>query len=185
VPDFRAPASRRDLLRTLGVAVGVLFAGALTRVFGRRVEPRALPAPSDPGSTATRERAVRAEREVAELFGDIRPGTRVGDCEVVSLHAPIAGAIPVVMRTSGGRTFQVDVLRRDDARTVSSSATLAVSVCNGGDGLHATDEAQGLGAMALANALARREAEGARPPVLLTLRERAERFPTGVLRVRA
>ncbi len=169
----------------MGVAVGVLFTGALSRLFGGQPE-KALPPHA--GDLAARQRALSAGREVTELFGEIVPGTQVGSCTVRSLHARVAGAIPVVLATSAGATFQVDVMRRgcedDGVKCVASSASLAVYVCNGGDGAHATDEEQGLGAMALGAALAARVANGAPVPPLLTLRERAERFPTGVLRVR-
>lgn len=166
-----------------------MFASGISRLFAARGDAatRALSLASAP-VPARREHTLRGEREVAELFGELGPGTRVGNCEIVSLHAPVAGAIPVMLATGAGRRFQLDVLRRDpdegSSRSVSVSRSLAVYVCNGGDGSHATDEEQGLAAMALAALLERRERSGAARPALLTMRERAERFPTGVLCVR-
>ena len=71
---------------------------------------------------------------------------------------------------------------RDSAgpRPVGETPACAVFVSNQGDGTRETDQESGLGAMALASALAQREAAGAKPPpTLLTLRERSEKYPQG------
>lgn len=93
------------------------------------------------------------------------------------------GAIPVVLRTDAGLRFQVDVLRRDrrggGRLGVANTETFSPYLANRGDGRTATDEDQGLGAMALAEVLARREAACAPAPALLTMDERRARHPVG------
>jgi hypothetical protein len=86
----------------------------------------------------------------------------------------VNGGVTVTLRARDGSTFHVDVLEHDAAAPgVARAGSLAVYVENGGAGGTATDEEQGLGAMALARVLARREAAGMRVPVLLTIRQRA------------
>lgn len=200
---FDVKANRRQIVTTLGVAIGALFGSSARR--GDAKLRGLVPRPN----VDDRAMAIaRSGSDVASLFGDLAPGALVGGHTIVSVHAPVGGAIPVVLRTAEGKTFQLDVLRRsegtsassipgtsprlagadshfDDERSVATSKHFAVSVCNGGDGGHATDEEQAHAAIALADVLARNEARGARPPSsLLTLREREARFRGDVLRLR-
>lgn len=113
----------------------------------------------------------------APSLGSLAVGDAIGDATVVAIHPPHYGAVPIVLRTGQGVTFQVDVLARDPAGPagVAETAKLSLFVANRGDGATATDEAQGLAVMALAARLDDAE----RPPELLTLRERTERYPEG------
>jgi hypothetical protein len=84
------------------------------------------------------------------------------------------GAIPIVLATDDGRRYQVDVLARDDDGPpgVANTEHFSLYVANQGDGEMPTDEEQGLGAIALARALAEHEARAQQLPELLTLRQR-------------
>jgi hypothetical protein len=115
------------------------------------------------------------------LFEGLEAGTRIDRWTVVAVHEPRMGAIPVVLATADGRSYQVDVLARDDAgpRGVAQTQRFALFVANNGDGALATDEEQGLGALALAAALGERERTLAQSPALLTMNERAARYPDG------
>jgi hypothetical protein len=166
---------RRRFLTALGVAGAVTSASrvgaALSRGRGGHPARRAAP------PTA----AVRA------LFGDVTPGARLADrWRVVAIFGVTDGAIPVILAGADGARFQVDVLARDDAgpSPVAVTRSLGLFLSNGGDGALASRENHGLGARALAAALARNEAAGARvPPSLLTLRARLARVPLGAFRV--
>jgi hypothetical protein len=122
--------------------------------------------------------------DVAALFRDIGPGTRMGDCRVSEIHPVQRGAISVVL-THGAQSFQVDVLKRDaqGPRPVAETPSLALFMVNGGGGNSRTDEPKGLAVMALAHALTWREEQGAGAPALLTLRERSEQFAGGLNQV--
>ncbi len=170
--DDRLELGRRQFVVTVGVAAGVAATGA-----GRAAaSPLGAAGESTPGAGAP-----AADPEVALLFGDIRAGARLDRWVVESVHPIRFGAVPVVLRAAGGARFQVDVLRRDGAGPsgVACTASLSLFVSNRGDGATATDEEQGLGAMALAAALAEREAAGARVPALSTHSERRQRHPLG------
>ena len=175
------------MVRVVGVALGAAVLGAVPRrVSAGDVTSHLVPKPNPPSPTAVAHAPLGGD--VAMLFGELRAGARLGSCTVVSIHDPVEGAIPVVLTTASGQTFQLDVLRRardDDAvPSVATTSSFEVSVCNGGDGAHATDEEQGLAAVALAELLVRREAAGAKVPALLTLREREQRAAGRVLRLR-
>ena len=129
-------------------------------------------------------RPLTTRDEVAAFFGPLAAGARVDRWTLVEIHDAASGGVPVVMATAGGERFQVDVLRRDDrAPGVANTRSLALYLCNAGDGRAASDEEHGLGAMALARALDEREAAGAPVPKLLTLAERNARFPRGAFSV--
>lgn len=119
--------------------------------------------------------------EVAALFDGLDPGTHLGRWTLQSVHPVTLGAVPVVMSTSDGHRFQVDVLARDPngPAGVANTEHLSLFVQNHGDGSTRTDEEQGLGAMALAEALRRREGAGAELPDLLTLQQRHRQHPDG------
>jgi len=117
------------------------------------------------------------EGAVVQSFGGLTVGDVVGDVKVIAIHAPHLGAVPLVLRTSSGVTFQVDVLARDPngPRGIAETDALALFVANRGDGAMATDETQGLAVMAIAARLG----DAPRVSELLTLRERTERYPDG------
>lgn len=158
-------ASRRDVLKAVGAgASGIAVATAISH--GRSHT-------SSPASEATAEpSAAPAAIELPDLVGQ-----KLGSYRVVSIRPVDRGGIPVVMSTRAGRTFRVDILRFDpadaSARGIGVASGVSVYLRNGGDGHTATDEEQGLGAMALAEELLRREQAGWRPPsTLLTRGER-------------
>ena len=94
------------------------------------------------------------DRGSAAPFGDaLAVGVVLGRWTVVAVHPVHMGAVPVVLATADG------------------------------DGRTATDEEQGLGAMALAEHLRGREAAGWAAPSLLTLHERATQYPEGAFGV--
>jgi hypothetical protein len=136
-------------------------------------------------TTQTRAKKKPLPPEVSALFGDIGPGSTVGECRIAEVHPVQRGAISVVL-THGTKAFQVDVLKRDPkgAMPVGETATLALFIANQGGGSSRTDEAKGRAVRELANALSRREEQGAVAPELLTLRERGERFAGGLDQVR-
>jgi hypothetical protein len=114
----------------------------------------------------------------------LRPGTRFGSCTLLRVDARAGGAVPMLLAGVDGRTFRVEVMRFDpDVRSpaaVARAGSLAVYLSNGGGGSTATDEEHGLGAMALADEIARREAAGMRVPALATMSERGERRESSV-----
>jgi hypothetical protein len=159
---MRAPASKRKIGRrkVLVGAAAVISATAVMK--------------------ATRKKKPRPTPEVSALFGDIGPGATFGECRIAEIHPVELGAISVVL-THGANAFQVDVLKRDaqGPRPVAETKSLAFFMANQGRGNRRTDEAQGLAVMALADALARREEQGAAAPSLLTLRQRGAQFAGG------
>jgi len=131
-----------------------------------------------------REGPLLAEPQVRAVLGAVQVGTRIDRWTVVSILDTAHGGIPVVLATSTGERFRVDVLRRDDhALGVANTAELSLYLCNQGRGSRATDEEHGLGAMALARRLERGAAPHAPLPRLLTLRERNQRFRDGAFSV--
>jgi hypothetical protein len=182
----RKATTRRDALTALGASASAFAVAGLVRVHARAnasatsVAPTTAQTPDlpkpDPEALAT-----AASREAAlELLGDVRVGTVLSRCRVVEVLPVQMGGIALRMETPDGASFQLDVLR-DDAGNggVGRAPGLAVHVSNRGDGKTPTDETQGLSAMALGDALARRIREGATVPTLLTFREREARFPGG------
>ena len=181
--------SRRGALVTLTVAGGVAVAGTAfgsTRPTSRPSRPTARVANGAPVVARATDSAPIDEATRA-LFAPIQANGRVGDCTIVCVHAVKMGAIPVVLATAGGVRFQVDVLRRDTSAAaingIRSAGSLTAALHNEGVGDNRTREIEGLGAMALLNALTARESAGVALPALLTLRERTQRFPRGVLSV--
>jgi hypothetical protein len=135
-------------------------------------------------STETRPaNANRAPALPAATLGTLAAGTQLGQWKVVAVHRETCGGIPIILETEG-QLFQVDVLRRDDAgpRAPGQSARYSVFVANQGNGQRSTVEVQGLGAMALAQEIARMEARGVALPELLSLEERLAKFPDGMAR---
>lgn len=166
---------RRRTVLAAGVGVGVLAAGGLGYVIFDGARRRGT----------SRHAPPAADARVGALFGELREGARVDHWTIVRLHGVHFGAIPVIMRDADGSQFQVDVLRRDPAGPagVGNTPSLSLYVSNAGDGGTGTEESQGLGAIALADALAERERAGAPVPRLMTLRERLEAHPDAVFAV--
>jgi hypothetical protein len=95
-------------------------------------------------------------RAPAAPLGDaLAVGSAIDRWTVVAVHPVNCGAVPVVLATADGRRYQVDLLARDPSGPagVANTERLSLFVANQGDGRTATDEEQGLGAMALAEHL--------------------------------
>lgn len=104
----------------------------------------------------------------------LRPKARFGNCEVLSLERTQDGAVGVRLADTAGRPFEIELLGHDPHTPgVARAGSLAVYMNNKGRGSTATVEEHGLAAMALARHLARREAAGAKLPLLPTLSERS------------
>jgi hypothetical protein len=109
--------------------------------------------------------------EIPALLTDLPPLDR---CRVVRVHAPLFGAVPIVLEGPEGM-FQVDVCRRGDcARGVAQSPSLDFFVHNGGNGSKATSPEQILAVRALASELAVRESSGLAVPELSTWEQRQQ-----------
>ncbi len=123
--------------------------------------------------------------EAVALLGELGPGASVERWTIVAIHPIRHGALPIVLTAPGGTPFQVDVLARDPggAQGVANTESLSLFVANRGDGGTPTDEDQGLGAMALARALAKRQSAGAETPTLSTFAQRAQTHPNGAFAV--
>jgi len=165
---------RRTVLAAVGIGAGVAATGAIgSKVTGSNgdTRPRHLPPPQDAA--------------VAELFGELNEGARIGRWTVKRVYGVHLGAIPVVLQPDAGEAFQVDLLRRDadGPAGVGNTPSLSLYVANRGDGAAPTTEENGLGAMTLANALAERERAGAQVPSLMTMRERLASYPDGIYSV--
>ena len=194
---------RRDFLKGLGVAAGgALTVGTASAVVGLRTSgsPEAGISTTEATRAATEQSLVQdtgrtaegqnpelaLSPEVTQFLGDLKAGTQLGRWKIEAIHAVRNGALPVTMSDASGTQFQVDVLRRDGSEQgvngVGNTDGLSVFVLNGGNGSKSTEEEWGLGALALAAELARRESL-ASAPGLLTWRERAHRFPRGAFRV--
>ena len=206
----RKNLSRRHLLSIAGGAAGLLAAGTAKAVdMGEQAGPQKKPsdrvAPGspenvDPGPDPARcqteqvpagpkmrEHTVPAASEAAlAALGGVRVGDRIGAWKLVAIHDFHLGAVPVVLEDGRGERFQVDVLRRDTRegapRGIAETRHLSLFLSNKGNGATPSSERQGLGVMALAAAIRKREAFGSAPG-LLTLGERAAQFPGAGYRV--
>lgn len=120
-------------------------------------------------------------RDLGPVFAVATPGQRVGPCTIVAVHPLSHGGVPVVLETSSGRRYQVDVLARDPGGPdgVGTTERLSLFVANGGDGRTDTDEEQGLGAMALAELLRSGDRPEAPLPALMTLAQRSREHHGG------
>lgn len=191
--DEKNSVSRRNALKTIGVAGGAVAVAGAGVAGTTRAPARVRSTAKREPNAQVREHSVASADVVDEttraLFAPLQAAGRVGDCTIVAVHAVKMGAIPVVLATAEGVRFQVDVLRHDaNARGVNgvrAAGSLTAALHNEGGGDNSTREAEGLGAMALLEALAAREADGAALPALLTLAQRSQRFPRGVLSVLA
>lgn len=125
-------------------------------------------------------------RPPAPPLGDaLALGSAIGRWTVVAVHPVHCGAVPVVLATADGHRYQVELLARDPSgpEGVANTDALSLFVANQGDGRTATDEEQGLGAMALAEHLRAREVAGWAAPSLLTLAQRSAQYPDGAFGV--
>lgn len=167
----RSTFTRRHLLSLAGGTLGTVAVGTVRVPF----------IDSNPPYEGTPGGPQPATPETLALLGGIEPGTRIGPWQVAAVYDVHCGAIPVVLKTSNGEHFQVDILKHDSksARNgIASTRHLTFFLANRGDGRTATDERQGVGVMALARAISLRESSE-EPERLLTHRERASRHPAG------
>jgi hypothetical protein len=162
----RRDASRREALKTVALgASGVATALAVTRVAGNTAKAKGASANAPATAPPTGE---------AGYLSDL-VGAQLGEYRVVKVGALERGGVPVHLAYRENAPFRVDVLRADPADThgIGFVSSVSVYLRNGGNGRTATDETHGLGAMALAEELARRESAGLKPPAaLLTMGER-------------
>lgn len=195
--DHKNGFERRRLLSAFGVGAAAVATGAALAPLAKnqKAANKKVPAPVAQQSAAQPKPPRFTELpapppapgpEVAALLGDIAPGSRLDRWSVVAVYDVVLGAIPVVLATADGTRFQVDVVRRDPAVPgLADTRHLSVLLSNHGDGAAPTVEEQGLGAMALAAALAAREESAPAVAGLLTRDERQQRFPRGVYAVPA
>jgi len=168
-------ASRRDALKTVGLAASGAAAG-LVLTHSPRVDTTMKPGDPpgvDPGALKDREIAAAAAKH---RYLDELVGVELGDYRVEWVGSLERGGIPVQL-AHAGKSFRVDILRADptDLRAgIGPVTAVSVYLRNGGSGNTPTDERMGLGAMALAAELARREQAGWKPPAaLMTMAERS------------
>ena len=155
--------SRRDLL----CAAGALAAVTLVRGAGAR----------EAGRPALRARRV-APRPAPPAPPELVPGLKLGPCTLTRLLPVERDALPFELQDPSGHLFVVEAHRRDESRPgVARAGSLDLFLVNGGDGSMPTDEARGLGAMALASVLAVRERAGLPVPQVATIVERWNRHP--------
>jgi hypothetical protein len=157
-PEKQGTAGRRTLLGALVAAPLLLVAGGARRWLGAR----------------------RGAPEVLSLLGPVRVGTVLGAWTVAAVHVPRFGAIPLLL-TSGQARVQIDLLRYDPAgpNGVADAGPLTLCLSNGGNGRSPTPEDHALLGRALAAVLEPSARRAAVPASLLTIRDRAARFPGG------
>jgi hypothetical protein len=127
---------------------------------------------------------AEAARQLAMVEALIPKSLELGNWSIQKVQAPVFGAIPVVMRTPAGESFQVDVLARDSSQPgIADTRHFSLFVANNGNGSKSTDELQARGAKMLAHHLSRTERSGTPLPSLLTLVERSSRHPFGTFGV--
>lgn len=165
-----ADTSRRDALKIAGMgASGVLLASLTTSVASH-----AAPASSSPVLPPDH---WPGREEVDAFLGDIAPGAHVEGYRVVDVMGIVSGGIPVTLESQDGEQFCVDVLRFDPSEPlcgIGEVSAVTVVLRNNGKGALPTHESHGLGAMALARAVAQRVRAGARVPAgLMTMSERS------------
>lgn len=197
----RKNLSRRNLLSLAGGAFGLITAGSVGTAGAislrksahdasapnakpaNEAVPVAPPAPVEkPAGPVMREQPTvpAASPDALSVLGGVTAGTRVGPWHVAAIYDFHLGAVPVVLESSAGGRFQVDVLKRDTRpgapKGVADTRHLSLFLSNKGNGATPSDEHHGLGLMALAAAVQQRESFAA-PKGLLTLAERVVQFP--------
>ncbi len=92
------------------------------------------------------------------LVAGIGTGTKLAGSTVLLVEPMAHGAIALMLAAPTGEPFRLEIMRRDTSAIPRNPPGLterfAVYVVNRGDGVVATDERQGLAAMALANHIA-------------------------------
>lgn len=139
--------------------------------------------------TEAKAKAEPSQRaQVRALFaGLIGESEALSGWQVKAVYPVGRGAIPVVLATPTGEIFQVEVLRvgagAGEPEGVAGCEDFSIFLINHGDGSTASERSQGLGARALAAALAGRaaamRAAGEPLPELMSFAERARAFPDG------
>ena len=151
--------SRRDLL----CAAGALAAATIVRTASAKDARR------PPGRFIRRATPTRPPELV--------PGMKLGPCKLTRLLPVERDALPFELQDPSGQLFVVEAHLRDESRPgIARAGSLDVFLVNGGDGSTPTDEARGLGAMALA-----RERAGLPVPAVATIVERWNRHPPPAL----
>jgi hypothetical protein len=108
--------------------------------------------PPAPGPASTSE---------AHAAVELRPGTQLGSCRLVRVLPVERGALPFELQDPAGKTFVVEVHRRDPSVPgIRPAGEYDVFLRNGGTGRTPTDETHGLAAMALASVLRSQQAAG-------------------------
>jgi hypothetical protein len=167
----------------VGAAVGlpevvraVPAAAVADEAFTREIP--AAPRPAFGGLAAAAD-----DDPVRALFGPLREGSPVSThWKIESVYALRAGAIPVVMSTTDGGRYALEIFRHspDGPRPIAVAGSLALFLVNEGDGSMPTSELHGLGVLALGRELEARLAAGAPiPPGLVTHRRREAWEPGG------
>jgi hypothetical protein len=118
-------------------------------------------------------KTARATGAGQVTVGDLWPGQELGPCRLVHVLPVERGALPFVLADPSGVRFVVELHVHDPSvRSLARAGSYDVFLRNGGTGDTPTDEAHGLGAMALAAVVAAREASGRPIPPLATIVER-------------
>lgn len=180
---------RRGALVGIGVAAAGIAGGLASQDLSAQDRPAPQPSTSTPMGPpdAMGAHDLRAPTgEVLALFGALGPGAAIGShWRLDALYAVRAGGIPVVLSTRNGERFGVEIFRAGEGPSpLATAGGLALYLVNRGDGDRASDEAAGLGVIALGHALEARLAEGASVPgSLTTLDARRRSHPTGVFHI--
>ena len=148
---------------------------------------RAQGAPRVAARVPTREAQPTDDASGAPLVAPVKEGSVLGPWRVVEVGSVQAGALTLTLLDGSGRTFFLDVCRRDDGlgAPVPPARTdmFDIFVANEGDGLSPTLEDHGLAAMALAEVVRANE-HAVQVSDILTLRERLRRHRSRISRGR-
>lgn len=188
--------SRRHLLSIGGAAAGLLASRKAlaaesaetkqattpaAKPAARSNEQQQQPAPANhvrnerPKGPVMRDiKFPKASPEALSVLGGLAVGSVVGQWTIADVYDFHLGAVPVVLQDASGAKFQVDVLRRaPGVAGIAETRHFSLFLSNRGNGATRTNESHGLGAMALAAAVG----DTVAPDALLSLAERATRFP--------
>jgi hypothetical protein len=183
---------RRQALCTFaGISAAVAGFALLGVGTARAAESTLDTASTAPAQTVTAQEVAQqvefdaeAARQLAMVEALIPKDLELGNWSIQKVQAPMLGAIPVVMRSPAGESFQVDVLARDSSLPgIADTKHFSLFVANNGNGSKSTDELQARGAKILAHHLSRTERSGTPLPSLLTLAQRSSRHPDGTFGV--
>jgi hypothetical protein len=182
---------RRQALCTFAGISAAVAGFALLGVGTARAAESTDTAGTAPAQTVTAQEVAQqvefdaeAARQLAMVEALIPKNLELGNWSIQKVQAPMLGAIPVVMRTPAGESFQVDVLARDAALPgIADTKHFSLFVANNGNGSKSTDELQARGAKILAHHLSRTERSGTPLPSLLTLAQRSSQHPDGTFGV--